>query len=401
MTSIATAESTFDSQDLPATTPEVKRYHRLKLTADLLSLTLTLFLLGIMAILLGPRLDQLVGEWVGTNRWVRLAALGFFYAAFLQALTLPLDFWSGFVLEHRYELSNQTLWHWIWKHIKGYLIGGPLGLLLLCGFYAFLWYSGPAWWLWATAGWLLVTLVLGRLVPVLILPLFYKVTPIDNASLLERLQKLVAGTGLSIQGIYRLHLSAETRKANAALTGLGRTRRVLLGDTLIDQFTPEEVEVVFAHEVGHHVHRHLPKMIVINVVLSALGFWFVDIILGRAAEPLGYDPMNDATPAFKNPAALPLLMLVLMVFWLVLGPAQNALSRYFERQCDRYALERTGMPGAYRTAFIKLAHINKADADPHPLVVWLFDDHPPIRERLAMARQLNQSVDLPIPSRIE
>jgi STE24 endopeptidase len=239
--------------------------------------------------------------------------------------------------------------------------------------------------LWATAGWLLVTLVLGRLVPVLILPLFYKVTPVEDVSLLERLQRLVAGTGLSIKGVYRLHLSAETRKANAALAGMGRTRRVLLGDTLMDQFTPEEVEVVFAHEVGHHVHRHLPKMIAISVVLSAVGFWLVDVILRQIAEPLGYSAMNGGAPAFKNPAALPLLMLVLTIFGLLLAPAQNALSRYFERQCDRYALDRTHNPSAYRSAFIKLARINKADADPHPLVVWLFDDHPPIRERLAMA----------------
>ncbi len=389
MKSQATTDLSSVSLDLPPTSPDVKHYHRLKLSADLISLALSLLFLGFMAILFGPRLDRLLGEWVGNNRWVRLVALGFFYAAFLQVLTLPLDFWSGFVLEHRYELSNQTFCQWIWKQIKGYLIGGPLGLLLLCGFYAFLWYSGPVWWLLATAGWLLVTLVLGRLVPVLILPLFYKVTPVDDASLLERLQRLVAGTGLSIQGIYRLHLSAETRKVNAALTGLGRTRRVLLGDTLMDQFTPEEVEVVFAHEVGHHIHRHLPKMIVINVILSALAFWLIDVILGRAADALGYLAITDSSTAFKDPAALPLLMLALMVFWLVLGPAQNALSRFFERQCDRYALDRTGRPDAYRSAFIKLARINKADADPHPLVVWLFDDHPPIRERLAMAGEGN------------
>jgi STE24 endopeptidase len=381
------SETTATPLDLEPTPPEIKRYHHLKLTASLLSLALSFGFLAVMGLLLGPKIDRLIGGWVGDNRWSRLTALGFFYAASLQLLTLPLEFWSGFILEHRYELSNQTLLQWIWKQLKGYFVGGPLGLVLLWGLYGFLWYSGPAWWLSAAGGWLLVTLVLGRLVPVVILPLFYKVTPVDDASLLERLQKLVAGTGLSIQGVYRLHLSAETRKANAALAGMGRTRRVLLGDTLMDQFTPEEVEVVFAHEVGHHVHRHLPKMIVISVISAAAGFWLVDLLLRRLAEPLGYVGLNEGIPAFKSPAALPLLMLVLMVFGLLLGPALNALSRFFERQCDRYALERTGRPDAFRSAFVKLAHINKADADPHPLVVWLFDDHPPIRERLAMAQQ--------------
>jgi STE24 endopeptidase len=386
-TATAASETAAAPLDLEPTPPEVKRYHHLKLTASLLSLALSLGFLAVMGLLLGPKIDRLIGGWVGGNRWSRLTALGFFYAASLQLLTLPLEFWSGFILEHRYELSNQTLLQWIWKQLKGYFVGGPLGLVLLWGLYGFLWYSGPAWWLSAAGGWLLVTLVLGRLVPVVILPLFYKVTPVDDASLLERLQKLVAGTGLSIQGVYRLHLSAETRKANAALAGMGRTRRVLLGDTLMDQFTPEEVEVVFAHEVGHHVHRHLPKMIVISVISAAAGFWLVDLLLRRLAEPLGYVGLNEGIPAFKSPAALPLLMLVLMVFGLLLGPALNALSRFFERQCDRYALERTGRPDAFRSAFVKLAHINKADADPHPLVVWLFDDHPPIRERLAMAQQ--------------
>jgi STE24 endopeptidase len=220
--------------------------------------------------------------------------------------------------------------------------------------------------------------VLGQLVPVIIVPLFYKVTRLDDAPLLDRLHRLAEGTGLTVEGIYRLDLSAETRKANAALAGLGRTRRVLLGDTLLAQFTPEEIEVVFAHEVGHHVHRHLPKMIVGNVILAAAGLALVDIALRHIAPALGYR-------AFDDPAAFPLLALALMLFGLPLGPLVNAVSRFFERQCDRYALERTHNPVAYVSAFTKLARLNKADPDPNRLVVWLYHDHPPIRERLAMA----------------
>jgi STE24 endopeptidase len=364
--------------ELEPTSPEVKRYQRQKLTAAIASTALSLTALAVLALVAGPGLDALVHGWVGDNRWLRLIMLAFLYAAGMELLTLPLDFYSGFVLEHRYQLSNQTLWGWCWRLLKGYLVGAPLGLLLLLGLYTVLWFTGPWWWLWATAGLLLVTLVLGQLLPVVILPLFYKVTPLDDPSMLERLQRLAGGTGLSVQGVYRLHLSAETRKANAALAGLGRTRRVLLGDTLLEQFTPEEIEVVFAHEVGHHVHRHLPKMVAWSIILAATGFWLVDRVLHHAAERLGY-------AGFSDPAALPLLLLVLTVFGLVLSPVQNALSRFFERQCDRYALARTHMPDAYRSAFVKLARINKADPDPHPLVVWFFDDHPPIRQRLALA----------------
>lgn len=367
--------------ELETTPPEVKRYQRQKLTVSICSLVVNLAALVFMALLAGPWLDQWVRSWVGDSGWLRLIALGFLYAAGFELLQLPFSFWSGFVLEHRYHLSNQTLRAWVWRKVKGYLVGGVLGLALLLGLYALLWYSGPWWWLWATAGWLAVTLVLARLLPVLVLPLFYKVTRLDDTPLLERLQRLTAGTGLTIEGVYRLHLSEETRKANAALTGMGRTRRVLLGDTLLEEFTPEEIEVVFAHEIGHHVYRHIPKIIVVSVVLAAAGLWLVNLVLQSAAGPLGYASYND-------PAALPLLLLVLTVFSLVLTPLQNALSRFFERQCDRYALRRTRLPQAYRSAFVKLARMNKADADPHPLVVWMFEDHPPIRERLALAAEV-------------
>jgi STE24 endopeptidase len=362
--------------ELEVTPPEVKRYQRQKLAAGLTS---TLLGLGYLAVL-GLWLAPVIGNWLELHFgsvWLRLIAMAAVVGIGAEILTLPIDFWSGYTLEHRYQLSNQSLAAWIWRRVKGYALGGVLGLLLLLGLYAILWRTGDYWWLWAAAGWLLVTLVLGQLLPVVILPLFYKVTRLDDAALLQRLQRLADGTGLTVAGIYRLHLSAETRKANAALAGLGRTRRVLLGDTLLEQFTPEEIEVVFAHEVGHHVHRHLPKMVVVSVVLATAGFWLVHVILGHAAGRLGYAGVAD-------PAALPLFLLVLSLFGLILSPPQNALSRFFETQCDRYALARTGLPDAYRSAFIKLARINKSDPDPHPLVAWLFYDHPPIRRRLAL-----------------
>jgi STE24 endopeptidase len=369
---------TLSATDLEPTPPEVKRYQRQKLTARLAGLLLSLAGLAALALLVGPRLDPLLDATVGSSPWLRLIAVAVVVGLALEVLTLPLDFYSSYVLEHRYQLSNQTLRAWLWRQLKGYLVGGLIGLPLLLGLYALLWLAGPWWWVWATAGWLVVTLLLGQLLPVLILPLFYKVTPLADPALEERLRRLAEGTGLAVQGVYRLHLSAETRKANAALAGLGRTRRVLLGDTLLDQFTPDEIEVVFAHEVGHHVHRHLIKMIAVSVVTAIVGFWLVDMVLRAAAGGLGY-------AAFNDPAALPLVLLVLSLFGLVLSPAQNALSRFFEVQCDRYALRRTGLRTAFRSAFVKLARLNKSDPDPHPLVAWLFYDHPPIRQRLALA----------------
>lgn len=308
---------------------------------------------------------------------MRLLALAVVLGVGLELLTLPLSFYSSFILEHRYQLSNQSLAAWAWRQIKGYLVGGVLGLVLLYGFYALLLFTQP-WWLWAALAWLVVSLVLGQLLPVVVLPLFFKVTRLQDDALQQRLARLAEGTGLTLEGVYRLDLSADTRKANAALAGLGRTRRVLLGDTLLNNFSPEEIEVVFAHEVGHHVHRHIPKLVVLSVVLALAGFWLVDLIGGALAMRLGYT-------SFTDPAALPLVLVVLSLFGLLLSPLQNAISRHFERQCDRYALERTRLSDAYRAAFIKLAQLNKSDPDPHPLAVWLFHDHPPIRERVAMA----------------
>lgn len=360
--------------ELEPATPEVKKYSRQKVTVALVNTVLSLGWLAILAFLLGPELAK---EFPTDYLW-RFLASAAFLGVTLELLTGPLDFYSGYLLEHRYHLSNQTLAAWLWKRVKGYLVGGILGLLLLGGLYYLLWLTGAWWWLWATAGWLAVTLILGRLLPIVILPLFYKVTPLQDAALLQRLRDLTVGTTLAIEGVYQLHLSDETKKANAALAGLGKSRRVLLGDTLLQQFTPEEIEVVFAHEVGHHVYQHLIKSIVVRVFLTLVGFWIVDRTLNAAWIHLGYDD-------FRDPAALPLVLLVLAWFGLVLSPLQNALSRYFERQCDLYALERTKNRDAYRSAFIKLARINKADPDPHPLIALLFYDHPPIRERLAYA----------------
>src|SRR5262249_20221310 len=149
-----------ETLELEATPPETKRYQREKLTASIASILLSLALLVVMALLGGPWLDSLIRPWTGPNPWLRLVVLAFFYASTLELLTLPLDFWSGFILEHRYQLSNQTLAGWVWRHIKGYLVAGPIGLILILGLYALLWYSGSWWWLWTAAGWLVVSLVL-------------------------------------------------------------------------------------------------------------------------------------------------------------------------------------------------------------------------------------------------
>jgi len=213
------------------------------------------------------------------------------------------------------------------------------------------------------------------------MPLFYKIEELDNPELADRIARLVEGTGLSVRGVYRLDISSETVKGNAMLAGLGRTRRMLLGDTLLNGFTSDEIEVICAHEVGHHVFGHLRKLILIGVVYSTIGFWICDRLLAVSMPSFDGDYAN--VPIYT----LPLVMLVFAVFAILLEPLQNFVSRRYERQCDRYALQRTGLNGAYSSAFRKLARLNKDDPQPHWLDAFLFHSHPPISERLAAAEE--------------
>jgi STE24 endopeptidase len=315
-----------------------------------------------------------------------LALLFLIVMAIHVAVSFPLSFYSGHVLEHRFNLSTQTFGRWLWRYMKRNLLAVALFLVLILGLYWLIWTTGGWWWLTAAAAFFLVSIVLGQLAPVLILPLFYRVEKLDSPELADRMARLAAGTGLSIEGVYRLDLSEETVKANAMLAGLGSTRRVLLGDTLLSGFSPEEIEVIFAHEIGHHVFRHIRKMILAGLVYSAAGFWVCDRLLNvwvaRGGEALDYSRLPVDT--------LPLLLLILTVFGLLLEPLQNAVSRRFERQCDRYALDRTGLKEAYLSAFRKLARLNKDDPNPHWLDVLLFHSHPTVVQRLAMAEERDE-----------
>jgi STE24 endopeptidase len=363
----------------PAQLAEAKRYGNQKLFVALVEKGIDLAAVVVFALVLARPLDAWLAACV-SGMTLRLLA---FYGIMSLAMALaswPLDFYSGFVLEHRFGLSRQTLGRWLWREAKESLLGLSFGAVVVVGLYALVWYSGPLWWLVAALAFFVVSVVLGQLAPVLIVPLFYRVELLADQALDERFQRLVAGTGLSIRGVYRLVLSEETAKANAMLAGLGRTRRVLLGDTLLAQFSADEIEVVFAHEVGHHVYRHIPKLIATGFVTSLLGFWLSDRALAAWIGP-GYDPSQLPV------SALPMMMLVFGCLALVVMPLQNSLSRHFERQCDRYALQRTQLRDAYRSAFRKLARLNKDDPHPNALATFLFHSHPPIAERLAMAEE--------------
>jgi len=364
---------------------EAKRYGRHRLACTLIGKGLDIVFIAVTALLVARPIDEwLTGlPLLGACRSLRLVVLLSIVIGLHVLVSFPLSYYSGHVLEHRFGLTNLTFLGWLWRHAKRVLLAGALCVVMFLGLFWLIWTTGPYWWLAGAGAFFVVSVVLGQLVPVLILPLFYKIRRLDEPELADRLVRLAQGTGLSIEGVYRIALSHETVKAGAMLAGLGRTRRVLLGDTLLDRFSPEEIEVVFAHEVGHHVYRHIRKIILAGILYSALGFWICDRLLtGWANQGAGTFDYAHA-PVY----ALPLVMLILVVFGTVLEPLQNSTSRRYERQCDRYALERTGSKASYLSAFRKLARVNKADPDPHWLEVFLFHSHPPIARRLALAEE--------------
>lgn len=371
---------TFAGELSPAEQAEARQYGRLSLRLTLADMAIDVVYLALAAFVLARPVDAWLAGFpllAGAKSLLRLLALFGIVIGLHILVSLPLSYYSGFVVEHRFQLSNQSLGRWVKNWLKRNAFGVVLGAIVYVGLYSIIWYTGGYWWLIAAAVFFLFSVILGQLAPVVFLPLFYKIERLNDAALTERMERLAAGTGLTIEGVYRMGLSADTVKANAMLAGLGRTRRVLMGDTLLEKFSPDEIEVIFAHEIGHHVHRHIPKMIAAGVVYSVVGFWLLDRLL---VWWTGVPAAADAPVS-----SLPLVMFAMSAFGLLLAPLQNAISRHYERQCDRYALTRTGRRAAYRTAFEKLARLNKDDPEPNPIEVFLLHSHPPIAERLALA----------------
>jgi STE24 endopeptidase len=372
--------SVSSEEQTPEQRAEARRYNHISLACTLVDMAIDLVYLGLMAFVFARPLDTWLSSFPALSAdhsILRLIALFVIVMLLHIAVSLPLSFYSNFIVEHQFGLSNQTFQRWLRNYTLSNVLTIALGIALNVGLFWIIWHTGHYWWLIAAAAFFVVSIVLGQLAPVVIMPLFYKVEPIENAELDARMKRLAEGTGITIEGVYRLGLSADTQKANAMLAGLGRTRRVLMGDTLLEKFTPEEIDVIFAHELGHHVHKHIPKMIATGVLVSLAGFFIIDrTITAWAGIP---------TAADAPVSALPLVMFTLTAFSLIVAPLQNVISRHYERQCDRYALVRTKNPASYRTAFQKLARLNKADTEPNPIEVFLLHSHPPIAERLGMA----------------
>jgi STE24 endopeptidase len=362
------------------------RYHRLKRQASVLSAVVTA---GVLAGLLLSGASAALRTLAASLASSPAAVVGF-YALFLgvlhEAATCPVSIYRTYALERQYGLSFAPFSAWARDHVKAVLLTTALGVAAAEVVYATLrWW--PRWW-WAASATAFVgaVVLLAKLAPVVLLPIFYRFKPLERDSLRARLAALSQRAGVPVLGIYEWGLGEKTRRANAALVGTGRTRRILVSDTLLEHYSDDEIEVILAHELGHHVHRDIPKALVVEVALLLAGFGVAAIAMNAWWRPLGLTSPADV-------AGLPLLLLAGGAASLVATPLVNAISRFNERRADRYALTMTRQPAAFVSAMRRLGTQNLAEERPSRAALWLFHTHPPISQRIDAARAYDSPID--------
>jgi len=354
---------------------ESKKYNNIKLAVGI-SKTVISFVLLYLFVTLGYSNKLII--WINSytsNDYLLLISFIITTGVVSGVLFFPVNYYSGFYLEHKYDLSNQTFIKWILEDLKGLLIFAAIGIPILLAFYFSLKTFGGIWWLPFAILLFIVSVLLARIVPVLILPLFYKLTPIDDEELKRRITLLAIEAGVKVENVYQFDMSKNTKKANAAFTGIGKSKRILLGDTLLDNYTKDEIETVIAHELGHYKKKHIIKNIVIGTVSSFLTLFLIAKLYDVSLTWFGFDMRTDI-------AALPLLSLWAMLIGLIQTPLGNILSRKYEYEADRYAVDVTKKPEAFVSTLRKLTSQNLGDENPNPFVEWFFYSHPSINNRV-------------------
>ncbi len=377
----------FTDSTTSSDSPQAREYNRTKRWLGIAD-----FVLGLAMLI-----ALLATGWSGTLRdlayrsaFQHYTAAVFLYVAMLLVLGKVLGFgldYYGFRLEHHYQLSNQKTRSWLWDELKGLLVTFILGGLIVELLYFVIRLDPQHWWLICWAAFLVLFVLMAQLAPVVLFPIFYKFEPLENEDLKSRLVRLSERAGTRVRGVYQWKLSEKSKKANAALTGLGNTRRIILADTLLENYSPDEIEAVLAHELGHHVHKHIFKSILVQAATTLVGFWAANWALHYAIDRLHmFETLSD----FAN---LPLIILVSTVLSFLVLPALNAYSRFNERQADRYAFRSIASVSPFISSMNKLADQNLAERTPSRFVEWFFHSHPAISKRVDAARSWSQVRD--------
>lgn len=356
-----------------------KKYSK---THQILSLTGSIIFYAVLIILVFTGLSKnilAIAHSYTSNDYIALLIFLGIIGISESIINFPLNFYSGYILEHKYDLSNQTLSKYFLEKLKGMILGLVIGIPLMFAFYYILSEFGSNWWLVLGIFMFIVSVIIGRLAPTLIMPLFYKFKPIENENIKNRILELCKKTGVKIQGIFTFDMSKNTKKANAAFTGMGKSRRIILGDTLMNNFTESEIETVFAHEVGHYTKRHILKMMAVSTIMTFLGLYITAKLYEASLGYFGFTSVSDI-------AALPLLFLYLSLYGLITTPISNIQSRKYEWEADTFALLTTKDKGAFISAMEKLADQNLADKTPNKIIEYLFHSHPSLEKRIQFAR---------------
>jgi STE24 endopeptidase len=366
-------------------TPEAREYNRTKRwlevgdTAIGAAVLIALLATG-WTVLLRDKAFSVAGDHYALALFLYIVML----AAIAKTAGFGLEYY-GFRLEHKHDLSTQKLGSWILDEVKGWLLGIVLGTIVAELVYWLIRTAPQDWWFWSWASFILLFVLFAQLAPVILFPIFYKFVPLENEELKARLVKLSEAAGTRVRGVYEWKLSEKSKKANAALTGLGNTRRIILSDTLLQNYSEDEIEAVLAHELGHHVHKHIFKSIFVQAAITLLGFWAASQVLDYSVHGL------KMFPAVYDFANLPLLALVSTVLSLLLLPALNAFSRHNEREADDYCWKSVPSITPFVTAMEKLSQQNLSEKTPSRIVEILFHSHPAVSKRIARAQAFAQA----------
>src|SRR5215472_4778736 len=360
--------------------PEARRYNRIRRWLGIADFVLGL---AFLVVLLVTGLSGTLRDLAYRGAFQNYAVAVLLYVVMLMAIGKFLGFgldYYGFRLERRFQLSYMRFRSWIGDEAKGFAVGVVLAVIVVELLYTIIRQFSQYWWLIAWAMFLGMFVVLAQLAPIVLFPIFYKFAPLENEELKARLVRLSERAGTRVRGVYQWKLSEKSKKANAALTGLGSTRRIILADTLLESYSPDEIEAVLAHELGHHVHNHILKSIAVQAGTTLLGFWAANWVLHYAVDRWHmFETLSD----FAN---LPLLALVSTVLSFLLMPALNAYSRFNERQAERYAFRSIPSVQPFITSMNKLAEQNLAERTPSRWVEWFFHSHPAVIKRIQAAQ---------------
>ena len=359
--------------DMPA--GREKEYSRQKIQLSIWRTVLTfVFLLAILVTGVSAYIRNRVANWSG-NFYLQAALYLIIFRIIYDAVFLALDYYSSFTLEHKYSLSNQTFFDWIKQGLKKWLLSLLLFMLAADGLYAILRYFPIHWWLVAMAGWFILSIVLGKLAPVLIIPLFYKCIKLENNELKEKLLKLSAACNVKIKEVFEIQLSKETKKANAAVVGFGKNKRILLADSLMQNYTNDEIEAIFAHELGHICLHHITKIFFFGAAVSFVVFYLAYVSFDKTMTLFDFEHVYDV-------AAFPLLVLIFSIAGLIFLPIQNSFTRRMEKQADLFAVSQIENSENLASSLSKLGKQNLSDPNPSKIVRFFFYSHPPISERI-------------------